>query len=124
VLVSLTAQEETRGNCQPVLVEEVVADRLLSAFRFGTWLLGRVDSKDRLTQVAAAARIDGGWHLASCTRAEHAGSPNSVSLPTLTGEDTAPVHLTPAYRPRAALRFEATHLAEDLLTLLRRQRRG
>jgi hypothetical protein len=35
--------------------------------------------------------------------------------------ENLPVHLTPPHRPRAALGYEAEHLAEYLITLLMRE---
>ena len=120
ILIRLTLEEPTRGHGLPVLLDEVVTGRMAAALRYATWLLDRVDPTARLAQVALAVRIEGGGHLAWRTRAEHAASPNSMSLPNI-HDEPPPVHLTPAHRPRAALRFEADRIAADLLTLLRRQ---
>jgi hypothetical protein len=120
ILVRLTLEAHTRGHWLSALIEEVVAERLAAALRYAIWLLDRVDPTARLAQVGLAVRIEGGGHMAWRTRAEHAASPNSMSLPIIPDEPPA-VHLTPAHRPRAALRFEADRIAEDLLTLLRRQ---
>lgn len=120
IVICVSIEDKGRARFISAIIEEIVAERLLAAVHFGSWLLDRIDPTSRLSQVALAARIEGGWHMAWRTKREHAASPDSMNLPNIGQDETPPVHLTPAHRPRAALRFEADHLVEDMLTLLRR----
>jgi hypothetical protein len=57
------------------------------------------------------------------TQREQDASPNSYSM-DFGHKERKPVHLTPAVRPRPALRHQASQLIEDLITLLRREWRS
>jgi hypothetical protein len=106
-----------------MLIEEDLTERLHAALAYAVWLLDHVDPTQKLTHVALAARLSAsssyfGWR----TRAEHAARPNTASLAGFGRDDRReePVLLTPAHRPRAALKMDAPNIVEDLLTLLRR----
>jgi CheY-like chemotaxis protein len=105
----------------PALLEEDIVEALAQAVRFCGWLLDRVDPLHRLTDVAVIAHLAGGGYLPWRTRAEHAASPNAATMGQ--GGDTTTVMLTPVRRHRRALTHEADRIAEDLATLLRRERR-
>lgn len=120
VLLYVPLTADTRATWQTALLEEVVRERLLAALGFSSWLLGRVDQRERLSHVAVAARIVGADHHPWRTRQEQERSPNSYTIPHMSGSPP-PVHLRPAHMPRAALRADAARLADDFLVLLRRQ---
>jgi hypothetical protein len=105
----------------PALIEEDVADALARAVRFCGWLLDRVDPLHRLTDVAVVARLSGGGYLPWRTRAEDAASPSAATMGQ--GGDETTVTLTPPRRHRQALAHDAARIAEDLVTLLGRERR-
>jgi len=102
------------------LIEEDVMDALARALRFSGWLLDRVDPVRRLADVAPIAHLAGGGHMPWRTRAEHAASPTAGTMGP--GGDHTTVMLTPARRHRQALTHDADRIAEDLATLLRRER--
>jgi Domain of unknown function (DUF4062) len=112
---------DRRSTELPVLLEEDVIDALARAVRFSGWLLDRVDPLRRLTDVAPIAHLAGGSYMPWRTRAEHAASPNEGTMGQ--GGDHTTVMLTPARRHRQALTHDADRIAEDLATLLRRERR-
>ena len=100
------------------IIEEHVVRELAVAIAFADWTLERIDPTQRLTHIALAARLDASDHLGWRTQAEQDASPNSGTMGW--GGDVAKpaIHID---RPRAALRFQATLLAEDLMVALRRQ---
>jgi hypothetical protein len=101
----------------PSFVEEDVRDRAADGIHYAAWLLNRIDRTYRLRRVGLACRLDGIGALVWRTRAEVAASPNSASM-NLSGLESAisdPVVLT-----RAALVFEESQLAEDIMVRLRR----
>lgn len=120
IVVRLSIEDNSGRSLLGAIIEEVVVERLASALRFGAWMLDHVDPTARLSQIALAARIEASGYMAWRTQREHEASPHSMTLSNIGQDETPPVHLTPAHRPRAALRFEANHLVEDLVTLLRR----
>jgi hypothetical protein len=103
------------------LIEEDVAEALVRAVRFSGWLLDRVDPLHRLAEVAIVAHLAGGGYLPWRTRAEHAASPAAATMGQ--GRDDTTVTLTPPRRHRQALTHDAQQIAEDLVTLLGRERR-
>jgi hypothetical protein len=107
----------------PALIEEDLAGALERAIRFSGWLLDRIDPVRRLTDVVPVARIAGGSYMAWRTRAQHSANPNAATIP-YRGTDDPIVTLTPARRHRQALTHDAHRIAEDLVTLLRREMRG
>lgn len=112
---------DRRSTELPALIKEDVIDDLARALRFSGWLLDRVDPLRRLTDVTPIAHLAGGGHMPWRTRAEHAASPNAGTMGQ--GGDHTTVMLTPARRHRQALTHDADRIAEDLATLLRRERR-
>lgn len=108
------------GRELPALIIEDVRDALAIALRFAGWVLDRIDSTHRLTDVVIMAHLAGAGFMAWRTRAEHEASPNAGQLAM--GGDDITVTLTPARRHRQVLTHEADRIAEDLVTLLRRAR--
>jgi hypothetical protein len=106
----------------PALIEEDLAAALTRSVRFAGWVLDRIDPLHRLTDVVPVARLTGAGYVAWRTRAEHAANPNSATIRG--GSDVATAALTPARRHRQALTHDTSRMAEDLLTLLRREVRG
>lgn len=102
------------------VIEEEVTEALSRGLRFAGWLLDRVDPLRRITDVVPLAALVGTGHMAWRTRAEHAASPQSGQIGR--GGD-AVVSLQPARRHRQALTHDADRVAEDLVALLRRDRR-
>jgi hypothetical protein len=103
------------------LIEEDIVRELGSAIAYAASTLDRIDSTQRLTHVALAACIEASDHLGWRTQAEQDASPNSGTMRMGGAQEQAPVQVD---RPRAALRFEAHALAEDLMVSLRRQRKN
>jgi len=102
----------------PSLVEEDVRDRVADGIHYAAWALNRIDPTHRLRRVGLACRLDGISALAWRTRAEVTASPNSASM-NLSGLESAvsdPVVLT-----RAALAFDESQRAEDIMVRLRRE---
>ncbi len=106
----------------PALIEEDLATALARAIRFSGWLLDRIDPLHRLTDVVPVARLAGAGYMPWRTRAEHAASPKAATIHGTADAVTAT--LTPARRHRQALTHDANRIAEDLITLLRREVRG
>ena len=102
------------------LIEEDMTEAVVRAIRFAGWLLDRIDSVHRLTDVVVVSRLCGAGYMPWRTRAEHAASPTSVQMGT--GADDTTVTLTPARRHRQALAHDAERIGEDLIALLRRAR--
>ncbi len=100
------------------VIQEDVMRELAAALSFGAWLLDRIDSTQRLTHVALAVSIEASDHMGWRTQAEQDASPNSGTMRMGSGQNP-PTSSTD--RPRAALRFQAAELAEDLMVPLRRQ---
>ncbi len=101
----------------PAIIEETVQQRIAIALGFVAAQLEQIDRTERITHVAIAIRISGSEYIGWRTRAEHAASPNSMTMGMGNGE-RGPVT---AFRRRAALRLDRTRLVEDLVVPLRRQ---
>jgi len=108
------------GGLMLAIIEESVVRELANGIAFSAWLLDHVDATQRITHVAMAAKIEAPDHLGWRTQAEQDASPNSGTMHMGSAPDRAAV----LDRPRAALKFDATRLAEDLMVPLRRQRRA
>jgi len=120
-IVQAARQETDRRRAElQALIQEDVIDALRRAVRFSGSLLDRIDPLYRLTDVVVIAHLVGAGYMPWRTRAEHAASPSSGSMGP--GGDTTTVMLTPARRHRQALTHDADRIAEDLATLLRRER--
>ena len=74
-----------------------------------------------MSDVAPILYVTGGSYLGWRTRAEQHASPESYSMNPMA--EQKPIHLSPALRKRASLVQDVDHIAEDMLVLLRRQRR-
>ncbi|TFL15301.1 DUF4062 domain-containing protein [Pusillimonas caeni] len=99
------------------IIEEHVQKAIESAIAYGAWVFDHIDDTHRLSHVAIAASLDASDFLGWRTQAEQDANPNSGTMRLGQSEDRLPVQVD---RPRAALRFEAHDLAEDLLVPLRR----
>jgi len=110
---------DSGGASLPVLIEEVVRDRLAHAFRLTAWILDRIDPVRRLSHVAPTVALLSASYVGWRTREEHARNPHSIQMPTNVG-DRIVVGLTPPVRPRAALTYEVARLIDDFLALIRR----
>lgn len=99
------------------IIEEDVTRELSAALAFAAWLLDKIDPSQRVTHVAMAASIEASDYMGWRTQAEQDANPNSGTMRM--GNAKQPLSSTD--RPRAALRFQATELAEDLMVPLRRQ---
>lgn len=102
------------------VIEEVVVQQLTAALAFTDWTLEQIDPTQRLTHVAVAVTIEAGNFMGWRTRAEQDASPTSGTVQMGNNDDLSPVQVD---RARAALRFDAQRLAEDLMVPLRRQRK-
>lgn len=120
----LPFREEERGSGGlPVVIEEAVAARLTGAISYAAWLMGHIDSTERISHIALAAALVGEGAMGWRTRSEHAASPSSGSFGGFGREQEreAPVMLSPPHRVRAALTMDANRVVEDLVVLLRRR---
>lgn len=100
------------------IIEEDVLRGLTAAIAFSAWLFETIDATHRIAHVAMAASIEASDHMGWRTQAEQDASPNSGNM-RMGGPAHAPTSATD--RPRAALRFQSTEIAEDLMVPLRRQ---
>lgn len=112
-----TRQGRNFGGVMFAIIQEAVIRELANAIAFSAWLLDHVDVTQRVTHVAMAAKIEASDHMGWRTQAEQDASPNSGTMRL--GE--APSQPVTSDRPRAALKFDAARLAEDLMVPLRRQ---
>nr|AHE14537.1 hypothetical protein asmbl_5 [uncultured bacterium] len=103
------------------LIEEDIAGMLGRAVHFTGWTLDRIDPLRRVSDVVVVACLSSAGYAPWRTRAEHAASPNRAMMSM--GGDNTTVTLTPARRPRPALLHDTNRIVEDLVALLRRERR-
>jgi hypothetical protein len=103
-----------------VLIEEEVRASIERAILFASWVLEQIDPRARLSRVVPVVSLLGSGYYALKTRAQHERSRNRSSM-SMRGESVLTVKLSPPGRPRAALKVQATELAEDFATLLRRE---
>ena len=89
---------------------------------YAAWLFDRVDPTQRLSHIVPVATVLGASYQTWRTRAQQVASPNAHAM-RMSSENPSPVHLTPAHRPRPALKQYARDLSVDLIALLRRQMR-
>ncbi len=107
------------------IIKEVLEQQLVNTLKYAAAALERIDPTQKLTHVALAATLAGDSFTVIRAQAEHNASPNSFQIAGGGGQnENTPIQLQPAHRPRAALSHEAEALAEDVVTLLRRSRRG
>jgi hypothetical protein len=123
VLIQLPVDKPSSGMGFPVVIEEDIAAMLEASIGLTAWLLDQIDSTERLTHVALAARLVGSSAYGWRTRAEHAASPKSGSIMMFgrEAERDAAVMLAQPYMVRQALTMNASRLVEDFIVLLRRQ---
>jgi hypothetical protein len=105
----------------PVILEENVREIIDRFLRFANAVLAHIDPVGRLSHVVVVAKIFDANQLAWRTRAQHAQSPNSVSMGTFGGAEREAVHLSPPDRTRSALQLSASELVDDFTVKLRRQ---
>jgi len=123
LLLRLPLERQERGSRSSfagmfAIIEEDMVRELGSAIAYAAWALERIDSTQRLSHVALAASIEASDHLGWRTQAEQDVSPNAGTMRMGGGQERP---LARVDRPRAALRFEAQALVEDLMVPLRRQ---
>ena len=114
-----TSADPNRYGDLPVLIEEDLLDKVTGSLALIAWVMDLVDAPRRLNHVTPVAHISGGSYLGWRTRAEQQAAPNTYSMNT--SREKSPVHLAPSARKRAALSHDVTKLAQDFVTLLRRQ---
>ncbi len=119
--VRFRATIPTPGIGLSVIIEEDVRDIIDRFLRFANAVLAHIDPVNRLSHAVVAARILDAGHLAWRTRAEHAQSPNNVTMNTFADGEGEAVHLSPPHRTRSALRLNLSELVDDLTVKLRRQ---
>jgi hypothetical protein len=100
------------------IIQEDVMNALVSALSFGSWLLDKIDPTLRVNHVAIAASIEASDYMGWRTQAEQDASPNRATM-RMGSSDKPPTSSTD--RPRAALLFQTSELAEDLMVPIRRQ---
>lgn len=124
LLLRLPIDENTRRRSgmdmggMMVLLEEVIQARLSTALGYAAATVELIDPTQRITDVAIAVRVAGAEYRAWRTQAQHAASPNSMSIGMGGDRDRPPVGTV---QRRAALRLDRTRLIEDLIVPLRRQ---
>jgi hypothetical protein len=123
VCIQLPAEEDGERTHLPVLVEESIRERIEIALNFAAWMLDRVDPTHRLQEVALVLSLADAGYLGWRTRAEGRKTPNSVPM-GIGDRDGTTVQLQPPTRRREALHTDVKRLAEDLVVLLRRAKRG
>lgn len=101
------------------ILEEDVRDLLARGIGFAEWVLGEIDPTQRLTHSAAIVSIEGASVHTWRTRQQHAASPDRMTM-RMANDDPAPVMLSPAVRPRTALRFDRDRIVDDFISLLSR----
>ena len=124
VIVSLPAVGEDResGAGLSAIIEEDVGGALQRGLAFTHGVLERIDPTHQVSDIVLAAALQNVGYMPWRTRAEHAASPDSITM-RVTASDVT-VELTPPSRSRPTLQHQARELAEDLTTLLRRAMSG
>ena len=121
VRIAQAASPERRNRqvWLPVLIEEEIAEQLVHALRFTSWILDRIDPQRRISHVVPAASLIQTEFRPLLTKEEAARSSNSVTMRMGTEEPL--VHLAPEERRRAMLASQPEAIAQDLMALLRRR---
>lgn len=117
VTFRLKLEQQRMGSA---VIKEHVERQIVDALKYTAWVLERIDPTQRLTHVAFAAALTDADSIVIRTQAEHDASPDTYNYGFGRAEND-PIHLRPPHRARAALSYEAEHIAEDLITLLRRR---
>jgi hypothetical protein len=120
IVTPAKGEDEDRMSFGLVLIEEDVQALIERSLQFVSWVLDRIDSRERLSRVVPLVSLLGSGYHAWKTRAEHTRNPNRSSMSTR-GDQVLTAKLSPVSRPRASLRMQSTELAEDFTTLLRRE---
>jgi hypothetical protein len=110
------SSNRSRGSVLMGIIEESVLRELTLGIEFANWLLDMVDPTQRLTHLAIGAKIEASDYMGWRTQAEQDASPNSGSMRMA----VSPAKPVTTDRPRAALKFDAHSIAEDLMVPLRR----
>ena len=118
IVLQLPAARES-GSYLGTLIQEDFERLAAAGLTYAAWLLERIDPTQRLSHVVPVATILGASYQTWRTRAQQTASPNRIPMRT-SSENPLPAHLTPAHRPRGALKQHADDLAVDLIALLRR----
>jgi hypothetical protein len=116
ILVTIPIRQTGRMSME--LIYESVHEQIADALEYCSWLFDHIDPTQRVTHIGVAVILLGADHMAWRTLRESESNPNSMSLGS--GGQYSPVSV---HRPRAALRLDASHIVEDLVVPLRRQRR-
>jgi hypothetical protein len=110
-----------QGKMGLVVIKEQLERQIVSAIRYAAWVLDKIDPTQRLTHISIAAGFSDANNVVIRTQAEDDANHNRLSMGYGFGNrKNQPVSLKPAHRARAALSHEAENLAEDLVTLLKR----
>ncbi len=100
------------------IIQEDLVAQIENALAFANEAVEFLDQRHRLSHFAPVVRLMGAEYFGWQTRAQHDQSSNSAAVRL--GGGIRPVSLVPPHRPRAALRFDARRVAEDLVALLKR----
>lgn len=121
VVVSVPAMRSGReSSFLPTIIEEDMRGTLEAALGFIHWLLDDVDPLRRVSHVVVLGAIEGGSMAGWRTRAEHAASPNSMTM-SMHQRDLVVVPEEPTVRPRAQLNANLDQIVDDLLARFRRE---
>jgi hypothetical protein len=120
LVLQLPAPQVEGAYSVVTLIQEDFEALTAAGLTFAAWLFNRIDPTQRLSHILPVATVLGASYQTWRTRAQQAASPRSASMRT-SSENPLPVHLTPAHRPRPALKQNAAEFAVDLIALLRRQ---
>lgn len=104
------------------IIEEDIREMLLKGIGFTQWTLNEIDPTQRLTHSAPAVAIQDAQVYSWRTRQHHAANRDRATM-RMGNDDPRPVTLSPAVRPRTALRFDIDRIVDDLITLLARSYR-
>lgn len=119
-IVQALRDDESSGSLGMVLIEEDVQESIRTALLFASWVWDRVDDKGRLTHAVPIVSLLNAGYKGWKTRDEQRRDPNRATL-SMHNDKAITVKLSPATRPRPALKIQAVELAEDFTTLLRRE---
>lgn len=105
-----------------VLIEEDIQEAIERALSFAGWVLNEVDERHRLSRIAPVAALTDGSFAPWLTRAQARANRNGLTM-SASNRPTV-VNLSPVSRPRPAIEKEAKVMAEDLMVLMRRERKA
>lgn len=119
--VRLSAPIAKGSGMLGALVEENVAAAVGRSLAHAAEILTKIDETERLSRIVVAAAIASNGVMGWRTRREDEASPNSMTMSRFGQGELEPIHFEPPDRARAALQFDRARMAEDIVTLLRRQ---